>query len=189
MPLMAVAFPILPGKTAEWRAFMDELDGPRHAEFIESRRKAGVHERTFLQSTPMGDLVIVTLEGDDPEHAFAQMMSTDDAFTKWFAERGAAVHGLDPAVPLTGAPSELVADTDPCGRRRVTTASLQGQDEGPLASTGGSSRGVAKDAEARVPSPRPYALSSHPRLTGEDHDERTTGDADRSRLRDDRRRR
>jgi hypothetical protein len=111
MPLMAVAFPILPGKTPEWQAFMDELNGARHAEFIESRRKAGVHERTFLQSTPMGDLVIVTLEGDDPEHAFAQMMSADDAFTKWFAERGAAVHGLDPTTPLTGSPSKLVVDT------------------------------------------------------------------------------
>ena len=63
---MAVAFPILPGKTAEWRAWMAELNGPRREEFVESRRRAGVHERTFLQSTPMGDLVIVTLEGDDP---------------------------------------------------------------------------------------------------------------------------
>jgi hypothetical protein len=110
---MAVAFPILPGKTPEWREFIAELNGPRHAEFVESRRKAGVQERTFLQSTPMGDLVIVTLEGDDPGHAFAQMMSADDAFTKWFGERGAAVHGVDPTAPLTGAPPELVADTGP----------------------------------------------------------------------------
>ena len=35
--LMAVAFPILPGKTAEWRAWMKELDGPRREEFDESR--------------------------------------------------------------------------------------------------------------------------------------------------------
>ena len=55
MPLMAVAFPILPGKTAEWRAWMDELNGARSAEFADSRRRAGVHERTFLQSTPMGE--------------------------------------------------------------------------------------------------------------------------------------
>jgi hypothetical protein len=113
MPLMAVAFPILPGKTAEWRAFMEELNGPRRAEFTESRHKAGVHERTFLQSTPMGDLVIVTLEGDDPGHAFAKIMSADDAFTTWFAERGAAVHGIDPRTPVTGSLSELVVDSGP----------------------------------------------------------------------------
>jgi hypothetical protein len=110
--LMAVVFPILPGKTAEWRTWMKELDGPRREEFDESRRRAGVHERTFLQSTPMGDLVIVTLEGDDPEQAFGKMMSGTDAFTTWFLERAKAIHGLDPAAAATGSPSELVVDTD-----------------------------------------------------------------------------
>jgi len=111
MSLMAAAFPILPGKTAEWRAFMEELNGPRREEFVESRRRAGVHERTFLQQTPMGDVVIVTLEGDDPGQAFGQMMSSTDAFTAWFIERATAVHGIDPSVPTTGSPSELVVDT------------------------------------------------------------------------------
>lgn len=109
--MMAVAFPILPGKTAEWRTFMDELNGPRRDEFVESRRRAGVRERTFLQSTPMGDLVIVTLEGDDPGHAFGTMMGASDAFTKWFIERAEAVHGVALKGAPTGSPSELVADT------------------------------------------------------------------------------
>lgn len=113
MPMTAVAFPILPGKTAEWRAWMEELNGARHEEFVESRRRAGVHERTFLQSTPMGDLVIVTLEGDDPGRSFGQMMSTKDAFTTWFSERAQAVHGVDLSAPPTAAPSELVVESDP----------------------------------------------------------------------------
>jgi hypothetical protein len=112
MPMMAVALPILPGKTPEWRSFMEELNGPRRAEFQASRRGAGVHERTFLQTTPMGDFVIVTLEGDDPEHAFGKMMGAKDAFTAWFIERGKAVHGLDPSALTSGPPSELVVDTD-----------------------------------------------------------------------------
>ncbi len=112
MPLMAVAFPILPGKTAEWRAWMDELTGARSEEFAESRRRAGVHERTFLQSTPMGDLVIVTLEGDDPAVSFGQMMSAKDAFTTWFVERASAIHGFDVSALPAGSPSELVADSE-----------------------------------------------------------------------------
>jgi len=112
MPLMAAAFPILPGKTPEWRAWQAELNGPRYQEFVESRRRAGVHERTFLQPTPMGDLVIVTLEGDDPEHAFGRMMSADDAFTTWFLERGKAIHGLDPSVVTSGPLSELIVDSE-----------------------------------------------------------------------------
>jgi hypothetical protein len=109
---MAVAFPILPGKTAEWRTWMAELNGPRRQEFADSRRRAGVHDLTFLQPTPMGDLVIVTLEGDDPGRAFGQMMGATDAFSTWFLERARAVHGIDPTVPMTGSPSELVVDSD-----------------------------------------------------------------------------
>ena len=112
MPLLAVAFPILPGKTPEWRTWMEELNGSHRQQFVDSRRRAGVHERTFLQPTPMGDLVIVTLEGDDPERSFGQMMSAADAFTSWFAERAKAIHGIDLTAPMTGShPSELVVDT------------------------------------------------------------------------------
>ena len=32
--LMAVAFPILPGKTAEWHTWMEELNGSRREEFV-----------------------------------------------------------------------------------------------------------------------------------------------------------
>ena len=115
MPLMAVAFPILPGKTPEWRAWVDEINGPRHAEFANSRQQAGVHERTFLQSTPMGDLVIVTLEGDDPAASFGRMASATDEFTKWFIERAQAVHGVDlthRVAPEAGPPSELLIDSE-----------------------------------------------------------------------------
>jgi hypothetical protein len=110
---MAVAFPILPGKTDEWRAWMGELNGTRREAFTESRRRAGVQERTFLQSTPMGDLVIVTLEGDDPGRAFGKMLSADDDFAKWFIARAQEIHGVDLSVRPTGAPSELVVDTGP----------------------------------------------------------------------------
>ena len=63
------------------------------------------------QQTPTGDVVIVTLEGDDPGHAFGQMMSSTDAFTAWFVERATAVHGIDPSEPTSSPPPELVVDT------------------------------------------------------------------------------
>jgi hypothetical protein len=110
MPMMAVAMPLLPGKTEAWRKWLDELNGPRQQEFVESRQRAGVRERTFLQPSPMGDLVIVTLEGDDPGRAFGEMMHADDAFGTWFVERAREFHG-DLPVPTTEAPSDLVIDT------------------------------------------------------------------------------
>ena len=112
LPLMAVAFPILPGKTPEWRAWMAELNGARSREFAESRRAAGVHERTFLQPTPMGDFVIVTLEGDNPTASFGRMMSATDDFSKWFVERAMATHGVDLTQPMTEAPSSLIVDSE-----------------------------------------------------------------------------
>ena len=112
MPMTAAAFPILPGKTPEWRAWMKELNGPRYEEFKDSRERAGVHERTYLQSTPMGDLVIVTLEGEDPGQSFVKMISADDAFTTWFLERAKAVHGIDMAMPQAASQPELVADSE-----------------------------------------------------------------------------
>jgi nitrous oxidase accessory protein NosD len=48
--LNAEAFPILPGETGEWRDFVGELSGARHAEFVESHRRAGVHKRAFMAS-------------------------------------------------------------------------------------------------------------------------------------------
>jgi hypothetical protein len=110
MALIAIVIPILPGKTPEWRTFMEEVNGPRRQEFNESRKSAGLHERTFLQQTPMGDFVIVTLEGDDPGRSFGQLMSGTDEFSKWFGEHAMAVHGdLSPA---SLSPAELVVDSD-----------------------------------------------------------------------------
>jgi hypothetical protein len=52
--MLAMAIPILPGKTDAWHAFIEELNGPRKADFDASRRRLGVRERTFFQETPMG---------------------------------------------------------------------------------------------------------------------------------------
>jgi hypothetical protein len=108
---MAAAFPIVPGKTPEWRAWMEELAGPRHEEFVHSREQVGLHERTFLQSTPMGDLVIVTMEGDDPGASFGRLLTNTDEFSTWFFNQAESVHGFDMRKAPPGAPSELVADS------------------------------------------------------------------------------
>ena len=111
MALFAIAFRILPGKTDDWRAFMAELTGARKADFVASRARLGVHERTFLQHTPAGDFVLVTLEGDDPAGAFAKFGQGTDEFTDWFKAKVAVVHGVDLAAPPPGPLPELVVDS------------------------------------------------------------------------------
>ncbi len=112
MTMMAVAFPILPGKTDQWREFIGELNGARRAEFVASREEAGVRERTFLQPTPMGDLVIVTLEGDDPARSFAQMTSSTFGVRDLVRRAGPGhPRRRSRTAPPTASPSEMVIDS------------------------------------------------------------------------------
>ena len=70
MAMFAMAIPISPGKTEAWKSLINDLNGSQRTGFVASRRAMGVRERTFFQSTPMGDMVIVTLEGENPASAF-----------------------------------------------------------------------------------------------------------------------
>ena len=113
MALLAMAIPILPGKTDQWRRFVAELAGPRRGEYVASRQRLGVHERAFLQSTPQGDLVIVTVDGADPAGAVSQFGAPGDPFTQWFREQVLEIHGFGLAQPLPGPPPELLVDSRP----------------------------------------------------------------------------
>ena len=114
MAFMAMAIPILPGKTEAWRAWMSEMQsgGARHAAFVESRRSVGLHERTSLQQSPMGDLVIVVLEGDDPMRSFGEFNSRQDEFARWFLAKVQEFHGVDLTQGMPGPPPELLLDTE-----------------------------------------------------------------------------
>ena len=111
MALMAVVFPIAPGKTDDWRRFIGELNGARHADYVASRKAMGVRERAFLQPTPMGDMVIVTLEGDSPGEAFGRFVTSSDPFARWFIGKVNELHGIDIAQAASGPMPELVVDS------------------------------------------------------------------------------
>ena len=112
MSLFAFVAPILPGKRSQWDAFLGECLGPRRSEFIASRQRNGFHERTLLQETPMGDFVIVTVEGANPMEAVGAFANTDDDFTRWFVQQVQEIHGFDLRQPPAN-PPRLVIDTEP----------------------------------------------------------------------------
>jgi hypothetical protein len=111
MSLLAIAFPMLPGQMDRFQAFVRELAGPRNAEFATSRRRRGVHERSFHQQTPNGDIVLVTLEGRDPTAALKGFGEDDDAFARWFRGEVMAIHGVDLTAPPRTTLPELVVDS------------------------------------------------------------------------------
>jgi len=109
--LFAAAFPILPGKEEQWEKFAGELKGARHEDFKKSRADLHVHERSFLQHTPHGSLVVVTLEGEDPMGAFASFAKSDDEFTAWFRQQVMEIHGFDLREPPPGPMPEMLLDS------------------------------------------------------------------------------
>jgi len=111
--LLAMAIPVLQGQEQEWQKFARDLKDTYYEEFQASRRKLGVRERAFLQQTPMGEMVIVTLEGEDPEKAFQNFANGNDAFTKWFLETVKKLHGIDLSAPPPGPLPTLVVDSGP----------------------------------------------------------------------------
>ena len=111
MALFAIAVPILADKAEHFKAFIGALNGAKKADFAASRKRLGVRERTFHQQTPMGDFVIVTLEGDDPAGAFKKFGQGDDAFTKWFVAEVKNIHGVDVTAPPPGPMPTQIIDT------------------------------------------------------------------------------
>jgi hypothetical protein len=111
MAMLALAVPILPGRTEQWRGWIEALRGPRYQEFVASRQRVGLRERVFLQVTPQGEQAIIVWEGADLPEALQQLLSADDEFTRWGLQQGWDVHGLDPAQPRSVPWSKLVLDS------------------------------------------------------------------------------
>lgn len=109
--LFAIAVPILPGKTSQWKKFVSEIRGNKKREFEISRQELGVRERTFLQQTPNGDFAIVTLEGENPTNSFEKFMSGRDPFTKWFINEVKEIHGIDFSQAPALALPEMIVDS------------------------------------------------------------------------------
>ena len=91
-----IAIPIAAGKTDAWRAALDELLGPRYAEYEASRKRYGLtSQTTFLQRTPMGDFALIHMTGADVRASFHAMSTSQDPWdVKWRAMTQ-DLHGLD----------------------------------------------------------------------------------------------
>jgi len=87
MASITFAVPLVKGKTEHWKKPIAELTGPRAAEHTASRKRLGLtRELVCLQQTPMGDMVCVLLEGNDPLGSVKKMSESTDAFDQWFVK-------------------------------------------------------------------------------------------------------
>lgn len=84
----AFCAPVMPGATEIGRAFAREAYETRRDELTASRRaQGGSREVVTLNHTPMGDVICVYIEGDDPIEGNRQFAASRSEFDVWFKER------------------------------------------------------------------------------------------------------
>ena len=90
------AMPLLAGQADTVRRMREEALGARRSEYEESRRRLGItEERAWIQSTPMGDMVLVYMETEDPHRALQGMAESQEPFDVWFRQYIQDAHGVD----------------------------------------------------------------------------------------------
>ena len=111
MASFASAFPILPGKTQQWKSFSQEMVGPRRREYEAARKRLGVtREVAYLQQTPQGDMVVVYIEAQNIPRVFEGFGISQEPFDVWFRQQVKDIHGLDFSQPLPGPLPEAIVD-------------------------------------------------------------------------------
>jgi hypothetical protein len=96
----AFCAPLIPGRTDAGRAFAHEAFVTRLAEMTETRRAWGQsREVVVINSTPMGDICCVYLEGNDPAEANRQFCASTRPYDVWFKEQLATI--FPPEVDLS----------------------------------------------------------------------------------------
>jgi hypothetical protein len=105
MDQLCLVAPILPGRTADAKDFMRELQAGRNADYQLSEQRIGIiKEAWYLARTPIGDQLVAYLESPDFPAARSAFSQSQEQFDQWFKQRLADATGLDlntlPTAPL-----------------------------------------------------------------------------------------
>jgi hypothetical protein len=112
MKTLAFAAPILPGKTEEGKRFAKEIAGPRSKEMTESRKAIGqTRETVWIQPTPMGDFLVVYLEGANSVRANKEFAASQRPFDLWFKQQAQSFTGVDFNQPLPEGFSKVIYES------------------------------------------------------------------------------
>lgn len=105
------AFPVLPGKEADARAFADAASGSGRHHYDALMHKSGTTRVTWtLQETPAGSFVLVWFEADDPGAIFEILATDSGDDAVWMRGWVERVGGVDMTEPPPGPPPELILE-------------------------------------------------------------------------------
>jgi hypothetical protein len=110
MDQICLVVPVLPGKTADARDFMHELEGDRKPSYQHSERRIGiVKEVWYLARAGAGDQLVGYMESPDFGKALSMFSQSRDEFDLWFKQRLADATGLDLNTPPSAPLPELLS--------------------------------------------------------------------------------
>jgi hypothetical protein len=96
MEPIAIAFPVLPGKSEKARQFIKSLKTEHARDFAALEKKLETtKEAVFLQSTPNGDLLIDYYECAHPQKSAEAMAALKDKFAVWMRSEISDITGID----------------------------------------------------------------------------------------------
>jgi len=100
------AAPIKAGKLEAWESWVDELNGPRKAEFEDFNERYGLTTHAaWLQASPDGShLVIVITDGPGSPMFMGKLATSQNEFDSWFRSGIEDVHPMDFSAPPPPAP-------------------------------------------------------------------------------------
>jgi hypothetical protein len=110
MDQICLVVPILPGRTADARDFMRELQAGRKAGYQRSEQRIEILKQAwYLARTPAGDQLVAYVESPDFPKALSMFSRSQDEFDQWFKQRLADATGLDLNTPPTTPLPELLS--------------------------------------------------------------------------------
>ena len=96
MQSIAMAFPVLPGKSKQARELAKAVKAKHAKDFALSEKKSKVtKEFWFLQTSSQGDMIIDYLEAANPAKGFATFAKSKDKFDVWLKAQIKDISGID----------------------------------------------------------------------------------------------
>src|SRR5215469_14879360 len=129
MESLAFSFPLEPGKTEEWRAWVREIVGPRRSEFEAFSRKVGLKtQRAYLQHTPQGDQAVIYIEGNDLQRTLYELQMSQDPFAIRLRQRTQDLFGVDLTQTDVGSLSQNIFEGPSAGEDEAWYQAWEGME-------------------------------------------------------------
>ena len=120
---LLLAWEVPAGQEEPWRRFLQELSGPRHQEYAESRRRLGISAESIWLAPKRsgGGVAVVYLEAEDPEwtleRTLRDLVASDAPFDSWYGAQMRKFFGCDLArLPRISGAELLFAWPEPSGQ-------------------------------------------------------------------------